>query len=356
MASNLDLFNQLMCFKGEQLQVPLEKIPNLLFAKAATRMQTRLFFPSLFTPTSNWMATTKLDALCSKLYDTCLKPAIDQACPGASAHWPADYEHAKILARKDDGTYHFRSLDINPIELPDFEEALIALMDAQPDFQYAFWEHEVRGSKDATLHAMNDPAARQFAFDNVMSLIDQERIDPTQWKVDVAVEINTINHNLVWLTLGHARLLEYALPGVTPPQIQRLMNSMTRFHKDSAAHLSAIAGFRASPGRNGGADAVSYINVYTTDKTNTYQQWRGVFKRHDCRELMPKNIPKLRSDFVDISAIFDKCAGGEEDSGQDGHARFEIRVPLEKATEVMTRDLHAVITHCVVAVPNYDWW
>lgn len=215
-----------------------------MFAKQGVRMQTRLFFPALFKNEPNWLKGIRMDPICEKFYDKCLRPAIEAANLAAASHWPVNYEHAKMLYRKDDGTYTFKTMDVSSWIMADFQHALLEKMDDYPEFKGAFWQHEIRGTKDATQHAMTDRFAREEALRSLMDHVVMEDINMDEWKIDVALEVNSGCENLLWLTLGHARVLDYALPGVTPEQVRRLLDSDTKFQRDDVAQLSAIAGFR----------------------------------------------------------------------------------------------------------------
>lgn len=324
-----------------------------MFARFDNRAQSRLFFPALWTPgEQQWSIPSETY---TKFYDTILLPTMREVCAVPAAHWPASYAAARLLYQDTMGKFHFRMMDITEWDIPALETKLLERMEVDPSFVGAFWEHEIRGVKDATGHEMDDPEARSDRFRSLTDVFDMDRVTPSEWVIDVAVEISTVGHNLAWLTLGHARILEYALPGVTMDQIEGILHSTTKYTLDPVAHMAAIAGFRAHPGRNRGTDRVSYVNVYTTDKCNTYQQWPGSFKRQATSAVLPKNMPTLLSHVSRIGDVFAACAGSEAGS-QDGHARFEIRVPLANAETVMTRSMDDLIPHVVVAIPNDTWW
>lgn len=91
----------------------------------------------------------------SNLYDSCIRPAVMEVVPTQASHWPVDYLSALVQARDTSGRLHFGSLALPPFCLVEFCAALIARLDAIPDFKMAYFVHELRGLKG---HQENPPA------------------------------------------------------------------------------------------------------------------------------------------------------------------------------------------------------
>ncbi|EED77067.1 predicted protein [Postia placenta Mad-698-R] len=229
-------------------------------------------------------------------------------------------------ARDARGHYHYQTLDVNYTDLVELETQLLERMDQDATFKGAFWEHELRGTKDATGHEFEDVDAHRDRFESFISILNMDRVVPAEWCVDVAVEISIAGFNVAWLTVAHSRILAYALPDVHPDHLTAISRNKSKFTSDVVAHLDGVAGCRVDPGRYCGSDGVSYINVYTTDKSNTYQQWLGSFARIRTAALLPKGIKALLRSMSIMGEAFAACrttscrAG---DISQDGHARFE---------------------------------
>ena len=94
------------------------------------------------------------------------------------------------------------------------------------------------------------------------------------------------------------------------------------------------------------------MNVYTTDKTVTYQLHDGLFRRRGCEDLLPTKIERLLKDLGDISRTFGACAKEQ----QDGSARIELRVPLERTLHVLEDFPQQLVNTTLIEVPSQDWW
>ncbi|KAH9915067.1 hypothetical protein B0H21DRAFT_703417 [Amylocystis lapponica] len=181
---------------NQSVQVPLHKIPNICFAKLGVRGQSRLFFPALYSKDRSPKIS---QVLLRKYYDQFLRPTVDTICYSL-AHWPVTYTSALSLSHDRVGAIHPGTVDIPAADLPAFTDHLLALLDLDPDFKGAFWQHEVRGVKGATPHAPSDPLARDEALDLAIHPMDRALLDFTEWHVDVAIEIAKPDSSLVWLT------------------------------------------------------------------------------------------------------------------------------------------------------------
>ncbi|KAI0362849.1 hypothetical protein BV20DRAFT_919007, partial [Pilatotrama ljubarskyi] len=120
-------------------------------------------------------------------------------------------------------------------------------------------------------------------------------------------------------------------------------------------HLFDLAGFRCTPGSRGERDKVVHVNVYTTDKTVTYQLHNGSFSPHRVSSLYPGNIRRLLEDMNTIATTFSQC-GGSAGTVQDGTARFELRVNLDQALEAITSFPDELIRRSAVCIPSPIWW
>lgn len=316
-----------------------------------------MFFPALWASGEHLWSITQ--ATYAKFYDTILLPSIRHVSAVSAAHWPISYSSAMNHARDARGHYHYQTLDVNYTDLVELETQLLERMDQDATFKGAFWEHELRGTKDATGHEFEDVDAHRDRFESFISILNMDRVVPAEWCVDVAVEISIAGFNVAWLTVAHSRILAYALPDVHPDHLTAISRNKSKFTSDVVAHLDGVAGCRVDPGRYCGSDGVSYINVYTTDKSNTYQQWLGSFARIRTAALLPKGIKALLRSMSIMGEAFAACrttscrAG---DISQDGHARFEVRVPIANALTAMTRNMDDLIGHAVICIPNQTWW
>jgi hypothetical protein len=261
------------------------------------------------------------------------------------------YDAALIQTKDTNGRYHFGTVDVHADLLEDFGERLLGHLNHYPDLQDAFFVHELRGAKSASLHEIHDDDAVQDALDGQLAYLDADMIDAQEWYIDVALEIRDPNCVVQWLTVAHHQILQFVLPSANDNQIVKLLKS-SKFNLDRSAQLRDCAGFRLDPGRRGQADGVVYINVYTTDKSPTYQLHTGVFRRRTAEDLFPTRISRLVEDIEKMRNIFMECGT----LGQEGTARLEIRIPLSRAQRVLRELGEEFIQQTTISYPNPLWW
>ena len=189
-------------------------------------------------------------------------------------------------------------------------------------------------------------------MDDFFHFLAMDKIIPGKWWVDVGLEIAKPGSVLQWLEAGHRGLVAACLPSLTEAQVNRIKRPSQRFQVDAAATLYDLAGFRFDTRSNGRLDQVKYMNVYTTDKTVTYQLHDGLFRRRGCEDLLPTKIERLLKDLGDISRTFGACAKEQ----QDGSARIELRVPLERTLHVLEDFPQQLVNTTLIEVPSQDWW
>ena len=358
-------------------KVPLHKIPNVALGKVRGRHLTRMFFPNLWRAGESPAIPQETLA---KVYNLCIRPTVQEVIPYDQGHWPVNYASALIQNKDERGNFHYPSLEVASNLLPTFGQVLLQKINDQEDLTGAFFLHELRGAKGGSLHQPGDSDEEEEALNTAMKFLDAARLNLEDWEVDVGLEIRHQGHVVQWLTSAHRRLLEIALPKATEMQITRLLDSKKRYHKDLSSQLKDLGGCRATPGVAGSRDGVVYINIYTTDKTATYQLHTGVFRRKHANDLLPRRIKKLLKDVEGMSTVFLGCAGDEnwgdnqedgdppseqEDEDyplrvlrrrQEGCARFEIRVPLADANDVLHGFPHDDVQECCVSIQAREWW
>lgn len=252
---------------------------------------TRIFFPGLYCKERNPAILPKTMTL---IYEECLRPAVVGLNPVDRSRWPITYSAAMTLYRDQKGQFHFGTLDFPSHLLDKLGSKLLELFQMHDGLQDAFFVHELRGTKGASHHNPQDAKQRQQALDSVFHLFDMSHIRPEDWVVDVALEIQCEGHVLQWLTKGHRHLLQFLLPSTPLHKIDSILASQSQYHLDLSAQLEDIGGFRAHPGSRGKDDNVRYINVYSTDKSVTYQLHDGIFMRRKPWHLFPASIGKRR--------------------------------------------------------------
>lgn len=298
----------------------------------------------------------------ANLYDQCMLPTISAVCPELLSHWPPGYQAALKQCKDRRGKFSYPTLDVPAGSLQHFNRHLRLRLDEFPEFQDSFYVHEWRGTKGVTLHSLDDEEEIDAAFDTAMEVVDLEDLgDPPNletWYIDVGVEVRCPEHVVQWLDDRHDDILAYALPHQPPDGIQRILRS-AGFHRDVSALLYDLAGFRVEVKTAGAEVDLAYLNVYTTDKSPTYQLHSGSFRRHRTQDLLPTQIGQTLRDIDALGVVYDMCAGSTATGGiQEGCARLEGRVKMARGA-MLTKFLdisREMLDRTVVAIPAATWW
>ncbi|KAI5990556.1 hypothetical protein F5J12DRAFT_727576, partial [Pisolithus orientalis] len=176
-------------------------------------------------------------------------------------------------------------------------------------FQDAYYVHEFRGWKGATVHDPLDAQDQDLALQKFIDVLHMERIDPDSWYIDHAT--------------GHETVLNHCLPSLDQEVINPIVIK-SPFHVDHMMHLKELAGFQYAPGRKGHDDEVHYIQAYATEKTMSYQLHPGLFTPLDLMSLfITDNLETLIKKTEEMSKILFNCTGGEAGHAQEGCARLK---------------------------------
>jgi hypothetical protein len=334
----------------------MHKIPNIPLGKVQQRHVVRLFLPRLYNADSpvDQLPQDKL----ALIYDRCIRPTMMEVVPESRDKWPTTYTAAYAHSRSCTGSLAFSSTDIPWYRLDQVATTLLAkLADLGPSFRDAYFGHELRGTKGATIHNGRDENERRLAMDDLFEHVDVDSLNAEQWHVDVAVTISVPGHVVTWRESSHHELLSHLMPAASAQQISRLMNNKARFHLDRTLQIKEFAGFRATTANFAGASDLIYGQAYCTEKNVTYSLNPGVFRRRQAKELLQKETEdKIIKDMDVMSNIFFECAGEGEVEGRDGCARLEIRVPLTDALDSLSTLPNELIERTVVAIPRRVWW
>ncbi|PCH43986.1 hypothetical protein WOLCODRAFT_60045, partial [Wolfiporia cocos MD-104 SS10] len=311
---------------GVLTHVEVHKMPNAGFCKVGHRQQMRLFFPRLYKSHEVNLVDSELLVT---LYNRCVRPAILAIVLESGAHWPVNYAAAYTQCQGRNGQLHFTSQDIPWEYLKAFTIKMMGEMNWIPEFRDAFFMHEVRGIKNTSQHAIDDPVQAMIVLDEQLEIIDVGHIDQWDWFVNVSIEVSEGGRVLQWTRYVHEHLLRFALPQVPERRLGGHMGGK-HFWCSQVSQLTEFVGFRSEPLRLGREDGVLYINCYTTDKSTTYQMHSGVFHRHGPSDLFLEKIAVLLSNMEKMSQTFMACQGDPRRNmePQGGTVQFELRVPL----------------------------
>jgi hypothetical protein len=342
--------------QGAEIQVPMHKIPNVPLGKVQQRHVVRIFFPRLYNP--DWPINQLPQDKLALIYDRCLRPTMVELVPESRDKWPTTYAAAYTHSRSRTGSLAFSSTDIPWYRLEQVATTLLAkLADLGPAFRDAYFGHELRGTKGATIHNGRDEDERRLAMDELFEHVDVDSLNDEEWHVDVALTISVPGHVVTWRESSHHELLSHLIPTASVQQISRLIHNKARFHLDRALQIKEFAGFRATTTNCAWAPGLSYVQAYSTEKNVTYSLNPGVFRRRQAKELLQKETEdRIIKDMDVMSNVFFECAGEAEVEGRDGCARLEIRVPLADAMNSLSTLPEELIQRSVVAVERRVWW
>lgn len=334
----------------------MHTIPNYPFGKVANRSVIRVFLPHMYKMHETRAIPTQDLEL---IYNECLRPLVREHMHNMASHWPASYASALSLYRDGHGRIHQGSLDVPAHILDTFGKAYLRkLAQLRPYFRQAYFVHEFRGWKGATVHDPFHALDRQLALENLTNILRMDKIDPDFWFIDIGLEFGTPNHVVTWRDSGHENVLAHCLPSVEPNQINDIVDKST-FYVDKMMHLKDLSGFRYAPGIRGRADNVQYIQAYTTEKAMSYQLHAGLFSPlHPKSLLTTENIKGLITKIEEMSKIlFDCTADGDQNRyPQEGCARLEIRVSISKALTALLTVPVRILNYSLVALPATSWW
>ena len=315
-----------------------------------------IFFPRLYSPNARKYARPVPQDDLRILYDKCIRPALQEFVPEQLSHWPVNYDMAMLQYRDLGGQLHIGSIQLPASLMTDFCHHLRLRLAEHRHFEDSFFCHEWRGLKGSTVHDPVDPQACDQALDHITHALKIEMLNMSNWWIDTAVEVSSPGHVLQWLTNKHLDVLSYMLRSPADHTISNIPQS-SRWHEDISAHLYALGGFRTTlPKRLVQTTSVRYVNVYTTDKSPTYQLHKGVFRRHRASEIHPDKIAQLMRDVSSFGELFFNLSGQQGGPVQEGNIRAEGRIQLNAAHDYLRQFPLDLLARCFVAIPAAEWW
>lgn len=288
-------------------------------------------------------------------YEKGLRPYINHVQPEISSDWPPDYNSEKFRAAKRGGQRAFRTVMLSAWLANGFAANLREQLQ-QNGVEWAedfFLLHTIRGIKHTTQHVLNGVAAHLTLTEVLKEAkISLETTLLGSWWVDVGIEFcNMEGECLQWMTASHRRVVEDALQISASAATRITTLGSSKYSRDLASHLSGVSGCRIEPGlRAEGPYQVAYLQLYTTDKSVTYQiQGRSHAKEATIGEIMGAEQP---AKFVkDLYSAYTEAAKHIR-----SNARMEVRVPIRFASEVLVYIDNTTIKESILSFPMRQWW
>lgn len=357
-------FSSRCLFQTETELVEFHRIPNFMLGTFGPRHHLNIFFPGLWSKdrAKNPPAYRTTLKERSFWYEKGFRPAILSLLgQRVASEWPATYETEEIRARKNRGGHAWATKMI-PVDVVDrlmdrVRRKLVA--DATLDREDVAWAqdffvmHTIRGVKHATSHSPDFDEAefhlRQFLLD--------AKISPAAhllgtWWIDVGIEFSSDEGQcLQWITSAHSRVVRHAL-GISRRDAERITQiNSSKYSRDLASHLTAISGFRITPGKRAEGDFETvYIQAYTTDKAVVYNPDGAHHAKFvTAREALGPVQPTKTID--GIHTIYEKAR-----ADNSSNARLEVRVPYRFATEVLVELDEVLFRNALCAFTRETWW
>ncbi|KAG2018865.1 hypothetical protein CC2G_008246 [Coprinopsis cinerea AmutBmut pab1-1] len=315
--------------EGGTRTVELHKIPNVGIGKFGTHTLIRLMFPNAprDTPTSPlWALSVKCQA---ELYQLGIRPVLRKLMESRGANLPASREAELFRARTESGQLALGSRKIPEFVVEQFSDVLRETLE-ENNVEWAkdfFFMHEIRGDQrfDLSLSSRLPPRSGGFG---------EDAFEPPPRPQSPS--------------LGLSRRLPVASPLAAAKSVTQL--SSGKYYVDLASHLTAVAGFRVTPGpTQRGAYELHYWQAYHTDKSHTYQPENHRFGKHVSGYQVTHG--KANSFFDGTYGVYRRCA---EDC--PSNLRMEGRVPLRHAAAFMVAIDADVLFSSAFGFSCWAWW
>jgi hypothetical protein len=335
----------------------LHLIPNLCLARISQRHIVLLFFPALWSQhVTNSRDTHQFTPQeLGHIYDDCIRPALLHVAATDTGHIPASYADELFRIQNPRGGFSYGTLDVPRHKVNSFGRKLTYLLQAKLPFaKDCFYVHQVRGTRAASTHVGDDNLDRH---DALIDWVDwaSEQDDTTSWYVDVGLELRMPGKCLQWRQDAHQALMQHVLVGESHTAIQRMRGPTShRYTCDVASSIEELAGFRCEPRRLSGAHCVKYINCYTTDKHVMYHPQPG--GRHYSKFVTTSKLMACAPDAPNLTIAGMFAALHNAATEVDGHARIEMRIPLDEAVHTFLSLPSNLIRNAVVVYDRQVWW
>jgi hypothetical protein len=304
----------------------------------------------------------------NNLFDI-IRQAISRWLEHEQGHLPPTYAAELHRTTNATGTRSFTTYTIHRQHLPDVCDDIMTALHDLPWGEGAFFLHEIRGMRGATVHNPRDEDLRQESLDLFTDVFVEGTFDDANqqdladglaalplWYIDVAMEYRLQEHVLHLRKDYHRHLIRHFLE-CTEQQLDRLMApNSTRYQSDAVAQLEEFAGFRCNPRTLGHEMGIVHFNVYTTDKSLTYHRTDDgrVSKFITARQVLSAPKDGYLKEIEKMYGTLRLAASA--DPPVEGHVRVEIRVKFERATMVLISLPDNLWGSMMIAHLCQEWW
>jgi hypothetical protein len=328
-------------------------VPNLCLAKWGVHNMLRAFIPGLYNRYTRSPFLSQEDHV--TFYEQGLLPAVKELCGDRAAEWPATYTDEMYRARGRNGTLSFQTKMIPDWKVRSLGTTIRSkLREAGiPWAEGIIFLHQIRGVKDSTIHSVDGASALQA----LVEFLRKEHIDDRAiftgggWWIDVGIQVtSTAEECLAWRTDSHGAIVREICDIEARHAVRMTSIGSSRYTRDMTSHLPQVSGCRIEPGIQGqGPFEVTYLQLYTTDKSVTYRHDQG----HHSKFITCSDIVRGRSTAF-IGGLY--SAYRNAIGNNHAQARMEVRVPIRCATEALVELNENIICQGLVSFSSVEWW
>lgn len=284
-----------------------------------------------------------------QLYDLGIRLAAEDVLADTVHDWPASSEAAQWRDRNHGRGFANSGVIISEEKLAQFDRRIRYYIDINPDLEWAsdyFWGTEIRGVKDAHTHPIStSPQERLRVLRSVTEGINTRY---GTWYIDVGLEFILGGQALLWSTDAHSRIIQAAL-GIDERTANTIISTRSHYVRDVSTHLESLSGFRATLKDDDNFISAVYMQVYTTDKSQTYHPENGRYSK----TLTPKvamngNPPPWCQSLLNLYR--------DAARNVDVAARIELRCPLNFADECLLAFPEDTIRASLTCYRREIWW
>ena len=329
------------------------------------RNHLNIFFPQLWSHerggrTNSHQLTEEERAL---WYEHGMRPAVlNLFSQTVAAEWAVTLEAEKLRAQRSNGPPAWSSKQIPREAVGALAGAIRAALTGDTtissgDRDWArdfFILHTVRGTKHSSPHHVDPESATLYLQQYLMdSALPPQSVGVVgEWFIDVGIQISSDDGGcLQWMTDTHNEVIQQALRISRETAVRISEPGFSKYQRDLSSHLTAVSGFRVSPGANAeGIFEAKYLQAYTTDKAVVYNiEGNRHAKFVGMKEAMGTEHP-----VPSINNIFTLYHGARTTSSSS--ARLEVRVPYVHADQVLLEFDVDALREFLCSFTMEDWW
>lgn len=334
-------------------QVPIHRIPNIMFAKWGERHMIRAFFPDLYDKERAHSLLTQQEQ--ETFYQSGLYPAIQELLPAEACEWPPSYRAELFRAQQSGGRLSFGTKAVGDWAVSPLGPAVRRHLVAN-GYRWGgslIFLLQIRGTKHGTSHGLHAQGAREGLDDYLReNHIPRHATEIGKWWIDVGLVFRSdIGHCLQWRTDSHRYVYHFTSSTDVENATRVTLPGSSKYSRDMVSHLPLVSGCRVAPGvRAAGCHELQYFQLYTTDKALTYNpEGRNHGKTLKSTQALGSTHPTPFGD--GLYKVYTDAI-----TSNASHARLEVRVPYGRALDVLLFFPTGLMRNSLLSFTKTTWW